>query len=113
MQSKKLQSHNNSAIDLSNTNNNADGRGHKEVRRSTGHRNSGGIPYVSTRFRSMEMSRLTRAGTAEPVSRDQESGAKNADREILIFFPVQLTTSRIGILTRLIHTLLLYMRDHV
>ena len=28
----------------------------------------------------------------------------NADREIL-FFPVQLTTSRIGSLTRLIHTL--------
>ena len=35
-------------------------------------RNSGGIPYVSTRFSpSMEMSRLTRDGTAEPVSRDQ------------------------------------------
>ena len=35
-------------------------------------RNSGGIPYVSTIFSlSMEMSRLTRDGTAEPVSRDQ------------------------------------------
>ena len=35
-------------------------------------RNSGGIPKVSTRFSlSMEMSRLTRDGTAEPVSRDQ------------------------------------------
>ena len=35
-------------------------------------RNSGGIPSVSTRFSlSMEMSRLTRGGTAEPVSRDQ------------------------------------------
>ena len=35
-------------------------------------RKSGGIPYVSTRFSlSMEMSRLTRDGTAEPVSRDQ------------------------------------------
>ena len=35
-------------------------------------RNSGAIPYVSTRFSlSMEMSRLTRDGTAEPVSRDQ------------------------------------------
>ena len=33
---------------------------------------SRGIPYVSTRFSlSMEMSRLTRDGTAEPVSRDQ------------------------------------------
>ena len=35
-------------------------------------RNSGGIPKVSTRFSlSMEMSRLTRDGRAEPVSRDQ------------------------------------------
>ena len=35
-------------------------------------RNSGGIPLVSTRFSlSMEMSRLTRDGTAEPVSRDR------------------------------------------
>ena len=41
--------------------------------------------------------------TAEPVSRDQFSGV-NADREIYIF-PVQLTTSRIGNLTRSIHTL--------
>ena len=33
---------------------------------------SGGIPLVSTRFSlSMEMSRLTRDGTAEPVPRDQ------------------------------------------
>ena len=62
------------------------------------------------------MSRLMRDGTAEPVSRDQievfsymqkkiYSGA-NADREILIF-PVQLTTSRIGNLTRLIHALVI------
>ena len=36
-------------------------------------RNSGEIPFVSTRFSLsiMEMSRLTRDGTAEPVSRDQ------------------------------------------
>ena len=35
-------------------------------------RNSGGIPQVSPRFSlSMEMSRLTRDGIAEPVSRDQ------------------------------------------
>ena len=49
------------------------------------------------------MSRLTRDGTAEPVSRDQilrrERGQGN------IHFPCQLTTSRIGNLTRLIHTL--------
>ena len=35
-------------------------------------RNSGGISLVSTRFSlSMEMNRLTRDGTVEPVSRDQ------------------------------------------
>ena len=67
-------------------------------------RNSGGIPQVSTRFSlSMEMSRLTRDGTAEPVSRDQilrrERGQGN------INFPVQPTTSRIDNLTRLIHAL--------
>ena len=39
------------------------------------------------------MSRLTRDGTAEPVSRDQIPGA-NADREIFIFL-LQVTTSRI------------------
>ena len=39
------------------------------------------------------MSRLTREGIAEPVSRDQIRA--NADREIFIF-PVRLTTSRIG-----------------
>ena len=38
----------------------------------TSPRNSGGIPYISTRFSlSIEMSRLTRDETAEPVSRDQ------------------------------------------
>ena len=75
---------------------------------------------------------LTRDGTAEPVSRDQIlrrergqgnidfpcctddhvqesreikfSGA-NADREILIFPVVQMTTCRIGKLTKLVHTL--------
>ena len=49
------------------------------------------------------MGTLMRDGTAKPVSRDQFSGA-NADKEIFIF-PVQLTTCRIGNLTRLIHTL--------
>ena len=49
------------------------------------------------------MNRLTRDGTAKPVSRDQIL-RPNGDREIL-FFPVQLTTNRIGNLTRLIFTL--------
>ena len=49
------------------------------------------------------MSRLTRDGTVEPVSRNIFSGA-NGDREVSIS-PVQLTTSRIGNQTQLIFTL--------
>ena len=52
----------------------------------------------------MEMSRLTRDGTPEPVLRANFSGA-NGDKEILIFL-LQLTTSRIDNLTRLILILL-------
>ena len=53
----------------------------------------------------MEISRLrlTRDGTADPSRETKFSGA-STDRQILIS-PVQLTTSRIGNLTRLIHTL--------
>ena len=54
---------------------------------------------------SMEMSRLTRDGTAEPVSRDQILRHARGHRGIFMF-PVQLITSRIGNLTRLIHILL-------
>ena len=50
------------------------------------------------------MNRLTRGGTAEPVSRDQI--LRHARGQGNIIFPAQLTTSRIGNLTRLIHTLL-------
>ena len=51
---------------------------------------------------SMEMSRLTRDGTAEPVSRGQIF--RHEREQGNINFPVQLTTtSRIGNLTRLIH----------
>ena len=56
------------------------------------------------------MSRLTRDGTAEPVSRDQI--LRHAQGQGNIIFPVQLTTSRIGNLTRLIHTLLYVMTIH-
>ena len=56
------------------------------------------------------MSRLTRDGTAEPVSRDQI--LRHARGQENIIFPVQLTTSRIGNLTRLIHTLLYVMTIH-
>ena len=53
------------------------------------------------------MSRLTQEGTAEPVSRKTKFlGWNEDDSEILgIFFLFQLTTNRIGNLTRLIHTL--------
>ena len=59
---------------------------------------------------SMEMSRLTRDGTAEPISRDQI--LRHARGQGNINFPVQLTTSRIGNLTRLIHILLSGCDDH-
>ena len=55
-----------------------------------------------------ESSRLTREGTAEPVSRDQIHRRVRGQRGMLIF-PVHLTTSRIGNLARLIHTLLFVM----
>ena len=56
------------------------------------------------------MSRLTRDGKAEPVSRDQI--LRHARGQGNIIFPVQLTTSRIGNLTRLIHTLLYVVTIH-
>ena len=57
------------------------------------------------------MSRLTRdATTAEPISRDQI--IRHARGQGNIIFPVQLTTSRIGNLTRLIHTRLYVMTIH-
>ena len=56
------------------------------------------------------MSRPTRDGTAEPVSRDQI--LRHARGQGNIIFPVQLTTSKIGNLTRLIHTLLYVMAIH-
>ena len=58
----------------------------------------------------MKMSRLTRDGTAEPVSRDQILRHARGQGDNL--FPVQLITSRIGSLTRLIHTLLYVMTIH-
>ena len=55
---------------------------------------------------------MTRGETAEPVTRDQILRGANADGEILIF-PVLLTTSRIGNLTRVIHTLAIYVPDYI
>ena len=63
-------------------------------------------PSVSTRLSlRMEMSRLT--GRLNP-SRETKFSGTHMDRGIFIF-PIQLTTSRIGNLTRLIHTLLYVM----
>ena len=56
------------------------------------------------------MSRLTRSGTAELVSRDKLSGG-DEDMETSIS-PVQQTTSRFGNLTRLIHNLLNVLITH-
>ena len=56
------------------------------------------------------MNRLTQDGTAKPIVRDQIL-RHEWDREICIFL-VQLTTSRIGNLTGLIHTLLYMMATH-
>ena len=47
------------------------------------------------------MSRLTRDGTAEPISRDHILGRERGQRKLLFFY-VQLTTSRIGNHTGLI-----------
>ena len=58
----------------------------------------------------MSRLKLTRDGTAEP-SRETKFSGTHGDRGIFIF-PVQLTTSRIGNLTRLIHTLLYVMTIH-
>ena len=60
------------------------------------------------------MSRLTRDGTAEPVSRRDQIIRRERGQEKNIFktfFSVQLTTSRIGNLTQLILTLAI-CNDH-
>ena len=57
------------------------------------------------------MSRLTRDGTAEPISRDQILRRERGQG--IFVFPVQLTTSRIGNHTRLIPTLLYVMTIHI
>ena len=60
----------------------------------------------------MEMNRLTRDGTAEPVSRDQVLRRERGQGNIVFIFPVQLTTSRIGNLIRLIGTLAIWVTIH-
>ena len=70
-----------------------------QTNKRTPPRNSGGIPLVSTRFNlSMEMSRLARDGTAEPVSRDQilwrerGQGDTNFPSSLLLLYVITLHT---------------------
>ena len=66
---------------------------------------SGGIPLVSPRL-SLSVENEQNDGTELPnLSRKTKVSGANRDRGMLIF-PDQLTTSRIGNLTRLVHTLL-------
>ena len=60
----------------------------------------------------MEMSRLSRDGTAYNPSRETKFSGAKTDREIFIF-PAQLTTYSIGNLTRLIHTLAVCVTIHI
>ena len=57
------------------------------------------------------MSKLTRDGMVEPVPRDQI--LRYARGQGILIFPVQLTTSRVSNVTRLIHTLLCVMTIHI
>ena len=68
------------------------------------------VPMSGISSLSIEMSRLTRDGTAEPVSRDKI--LRYVRGQGYIIFPVQLTASRFGNLARLIHTLLYVMIIH-
>ena len=67
-----------------------------------GHHSYDSATAVSLRVAVLRLSFL-KMGLPNPFRETQFSGA-NAEREIFIF-PVQLTTCRIGNLTRLIHTL--------
>ena len=52
----------------------------------------------------MEMSRLTRDGTAKQTRLARPNSQARTDREIMLIFHVQLISCRIGNLTPLIHT---------
>ena len=70
---------------------------------------SGGIPRVSTRFRVSVENEQADAGRDGQTCLERPNS--NGNREKFIF-PVQLTTSRIGHHTRLIHTLLKVLTIH-
>ena len=83
------------------------------INKRTPPRKSGGIQGVSTRFSLSTvciMSRLTRNGKPEPVSRNQILGRVRGQRNIILF--VQLATSRIDSFIWLNHTLLYVMMIH-
>ena len=72
---------------------------------------NGGINKWTSPWKSGGITRFSlsveneQADAAETVLRDQLSGGANGNGDMFIF-PVQMTTSRIGNLTRVIHTLL-------
>ena len=69
-------------------------------------RRAGVIPWVSTRFSlSVENEAGSRGTGRSNLSRETKFSVANGGPEIFSF-PAQLTTSRIGNFTRLIHTLL-------
>ena len=72
----------------------------------------GSNPRVGTRFSLRMENEQADAGQGRPnPSRKAKLSGANGDRELFIF-PVNLTTSRIGNLTRLIHTLLCVRAIH-
>ena len=74
-------------------------------------RESGGITRVSTRFNLSVETEQAAAGRDGRTRLVRPNSQLRKDREIIIF-PVQLTTSRIGNLTRLIFTLPYVMSMH-
>ena len=74
-------------------------------------RKSGEIPRVSTKFDlSVENEQAGAGREAEPVSRDQILRRERGQDRFI--FPVELTTSRIGNLTRLMYTVLCVITIH-
>ena len=81
-----------------------------KINKWTPPRGSGGIPQVSTRFSLSMENEQADAGRLN-LSRETKFSGTYGDRGIFIF-PAQLTTSKIGNLTRFIYPLLYVMTIH-
>ena len=67
-------------------------------------RKSGGIPCAITRFSlSVEIEQADAGRDGRTRLAETKFSGANGDKEMLFIFPVQLTTSRVGSLIRLIH----------